>query len=726
MKTKRVILLAITCFTIFCATATSQAEVRLPQIFGDHMVLQREKPIPVWGWADPGEKISVSLGNDIASAVAGNDGKWMVKLPAQKVGDPVKLTVKGKNTITLSDVLIGEVWICSGQSNMEWPVSRSNDFENEQSNAKYSKIRHIKIPKKPNGFPQDDVTADWTVCSPETVGSYTAVGYFFGRAIHQKLDVPVGLINSSWGGTRIEPWTPPCGFEDLPELADISKQVQLTNPANEAYRSTLSTYLQGLDEWTKNAKVSLKDKTPLTPPPGYPTAIQPLTSHGSPTTLYNGMIHPLVPFAIRGAIWYQGESNHVEGMLYFHKMKALINGWRKVWGQDDFPFYYVQIAPYQYGSESVSILPIFWEAQNKSLEIPNTGQAVIHDIGNLKDIHPKNKQDVGQRLALIAFAKTYGLPQTVYSGPTFKSLKLEGDKLRVTFDHVGSGLVSRDGKPLNLFEIIGKETDFVPAIAVIEGNSVILSSPKVKQAVAMRFAWHKLAEPNLANKEGLPAVPFRAGKVPDRDLLSLKIDEAKQYKLIYDLDLTNLSKELSYGFNASQNFSTEFDRIAYFLELQEHGRETRYVYASMDAFTNDVTKIGVPTLSSNAVFQKKVTNLNVVSNVPGIVTGTGLSGGNIEFCSSNYGPNNSMSIPNASTTLWDFGDELSPPSDGYGCMQIHNHEAKQTVFAINNWKSGPGADLGIGNSTGKTRDWTFMANASQYGVKRLRVLARIK
>ena len=727
MKLRRLpLLIAAVVATLLVAT-TLHADVRLPQIFGDHMVLQREMPIPVWGWADPGEKISVTLGSgDAASTVAGDDGKWSVKLPAQKAGGPVSLTVKGNNTLTLTEILIGEVWLCSGQSNMQWTVSSSNDFENERAAADYPRIRHIAIPRRPAGFPEDDVEADWTVCSPDTVGSYTAAGYFFGRTLHKELDVPVGLINSSWGGTRIEPWTPPCGFAGIEELADILKQVELTNPANGGYQAKLAAFLDRLDAWMKEAKTACDDELPLDPPPAYPAEIQPLTSHQSPTTLYNGMIHPLVPFAIRGAIWYQGESNHSEGMLYYHKMRALIGGWREVWNQGEFPFLYVQIAPYQYGNESPSILPIFWEAQNKSLDIPGTGQVVIHDIGNLQNIHPKNKQDVGARLALIALAKTYGKPEIVYSGPTFKSLQVEGDKLRVNFDHVGGGLVSRDGKPLNWFEIIGEETDFVPAKAEIDGDSVVLSSPQIKKAAAMRFAWHKLAEPNLANKEGLPAVPFRAGEVPQRDWLALKVDEAKQYKLIYDLDLANLGRDVKYTLDASKEFTGSFDRIAYFLELQKFGEETTYVYTSMDAFTDDLAKIGIPTFASKALFQQKVDNMNVVSNVPGIVTGEGLDGGNIEFWSYNYGPNNSMSVPNASSALWDFGDEYSDPGDGYGCMQVHNHGAKQTIFAINQWKGGHGADIGIGNSTGRTRDWTFASNAGQYEVKRLRVLVHPK
>jgi sialate O-acetylesterase len=472
------------------------------------------------------------------------------------------------------------------------------------------------------------------------------------------------------------------------------------------------------------AQRALETEAPLSPSPSYPAEIKPLSSHGEPSTLYNGMIHPLVPFGIRGAIWYQGESNHTEGMLYTEKMKALIGGWREVWGEGDFPFFYVQIAPFQYGSESSAILPLFWEAQNKALEIPNTGQAVIHDIGNLQDIHPRNKQEVGARLALIALAKTYGRSDLVYSGPTFRSLAVEGNQLRVNFDHVGSGLVSRDGQPLNWFEIVGQDTDFVPAKAVIVDDAVVLSSPAVEEPAAVRFAWNKLAEPNLANQEGLPAVPFRAGEVPERDWLALKVKEAGQLELIYDLDLANLGKEVSYEIDNSGTFTGSFDRVAYFLELQKSGEETKYIFASMDAFTDDVTKIGVPTVGTGVRFQRKVGHLNVVSNDETIATGQGLPGGNIEFWPNNYGPNNSMSVPNASSGLYDFGDEPASPVDGYGCMQIHNHQAQQTLFAINRWQSGRGADVGIGNSTGQTRDWTFTSNAAEYEVKRLRVLVR--
>jgi len=708
--------------------AGAQADVTLPHIFGSHMVLQRDHALPVWGWADAGEKVEVKLGDlPAVAATTGADGAWRVDLPAHAAGGPLALTVNGKNTITLEDVLIGEVWVCSGQSNMEFTVNGAINADQEKAAANYPQIRHVTVPKVAAGAPARDFDGTWQVCTPETVGGFTAVGYFFAREINRGLDVPVGIVNTSWGGTAIEPWTPPVGFAAVPALKGISDQITLADPRSAPYKAALGDYLGKLDTWLGQARDALAAERPLDPAPAYPDPIKPLAGVGQPTALYNGMIVPLLPFAIRGALWYQGESNHGEGRLYTEKMKALVGGWRQVWGEGDFPFYYVQIAPYGYGEEDPNILPTFWEAQAAALEIPNTGMAVITDIGDINDIHPRNKQDVGRRLALLALAQTYGRQDVVCSGPTFRSLEQEGARLRVRFDHVGGGLATRDGKAPDWFEIIGSETDYAKADAVIEGDSVVLSSPDVPDPCAVRFAWHKDAEPNLQNKEGLPAMAFRAGEVPRVDYLAVKVTEAQGYRLIYDLDLAKLGADIVYTANNPERFTGPFDRIAYMLELQKPGGGVKYVYASMDAFTDDLSKIGVPAVAAKAFFQCNVTNLNVMSNVAGIVTGTGLTGGNIEFWPGNYGPPNSAKVPNASDELWDFGD--SPDANivsGYGCMQVHNHDAKQTLLAINNWNAGGRADIGIGNSEGQTRDWTFVANASSYATARLRVLVRPK
>ena len=453
-----------------------QADVKLPKVIASHMVLQQKLPLPIWGTADAGEDVTVSIGDNTASTKAGADGKWSVKLKAITAGGgPLELVVKGKNEIKLTDILIGEVWVASGQSNMEWSVAASNNPQEEIAAAKYPNIRLFHVRKTPAVTPQDEVVLDreWSECSPATISNFSAVAYFFGRHIHQELNVPVGLINTSWGGTAIEPWTPIVGFESVESLKPIAEQVK-----------------------AQQAK---------------PEGVQP--NAGAPTHLYNGMVHGVQPFGIRGALWYQGESNRSQGVAYEQRMHALINGWRSVWAQGDFPFLYVQLAPFKYGpTDPQFLLPQIWEAQTKTLALKNTGMAVTTDITHLTDIHPKNKQDVGKRLALWALAKTYGKEGLVYSGPLYKSMKVEGNKVRIEFEHVGSGLKSRDGKPLSWFTIASKEGDFVEATAAIDGNSVVVSSDKIAEPAAVRFGWDQLAEPNLMNAESLPAGPFRTSR----------------------------------------------------------------------------------------------------------------------------------------------------------------------------------------------------------------------
>jgi len=529
---------------------SARAEVRLPGFFNDHMVLQRGKPIPIWGWADPGEEISVSLsGGAAASASADKEGRWRVALESMAAGGPHTLTVVGSNKIQIDDVLIGEVWLCSGQSNMEWTVSRSLNPQEEAAAADFPRIRHVKVARKTSGQPLDDLSAEWQVCSPATVRNFTAAGYFMARTLHRELDVPIGLINSSWGGTRIEPWTPIEGFELVPKLNDILDKVSLTRPENTAYRQRLKKFVADTEAWVAETKDTLVAKRPA---PAFPAELNPLTRHTDPTALFNAMVAPIVGYGMRGAIWYQGESNHTEGMLYHEKKKALALGWRKIWGIGDFPFYYVQIAPYQYGSEDPAILARFWEAQSASLELPNTGMVVTSDIGNVRDIHPKNKQEVGRRLALLALKHDYGQADLVASGAVFEALKIEGDTLRVKFENTAGGLKSRDGQPLTHFELIGEQAEFVKADAVIEGDSIVLSAKGVKQPAAMRFAWHKLAEPNLANGAGLPSSAFRAGQIPEYDFLQLKVGESADYELVYDLDLKKLGRDIHYTVDNSK------------------------------------------------------------------------------------------------------------------------------------------------------------------------------
>lgn len=712
------------------SVASAQAAVTLPSCFSEHMVLQRDAPIPVWGRAAPGEKVSVQLGTQpAATATAGADGKWKVALPKSAAGGPFTLAVRGTNEIKVGDVLVGEVWLCSGQSNMEFTVSSVNNAAAEIAAANDPQIRQYFVPKRVDSQPNERLDAAWTPASPATVGSFTACGYFMARGLRKELGVPIGLIHSSWGGTRIEPWTPASAFSLVPALKDLAAQVAALDPKNPEYQRRYTEYLGKADAWLTASRTRLGASQAIDLAPELDPALVPFGKRPAPeqqpTTLYNGMIHAVVGYGLRGAIWYQGESNHVEGKLYTEKMKALIGGWRQVWGLGEFPFNFVQIAPFRY-NEDVEILPKFWVAQSAALAIPNTGMVVTNDIGTLDDIHPRNKQEVGRRLALLALARTYGKSAVVCNGPTFKSVAIEGGKVRVLFDHA-TGLRTRDQKPPTWFEIVGDEGEWAKADAVIAGESVLVSSPHVAKPVAVRFAWHRDAEPNLVNAAGLPTAAFVSGSAPYRDPLDGRIPEAKSYQLVYGLDLHQLGTSVTYEPDLHAQAAPAFDRVGYLLELQKDGGPLQFAWASFDAVTTDLTKIALPTYASGARFQQPVKNLVVTSNVNGVKNGQFAEGGNIEFWPYNYSPANIPEVPGASSAAFDFGDQIGEGPEGYGCLQIHNAALKQTVLAINHFVMGDaGADLGIGNSTSANPDWTFTQNSAAYSLKKLRIFIRPK
>lgn len=479
--------------------------VRLPKVFGDRMVLQQDVAVPVWGWAEPGEPITVSVGEQQATTTADDSGQWKVSLPSLKAPGPYSMTVAGADSsVELSDVLVGEVWFCSGQSNMEWQMNNINRADTEKAAARFPNIRLFDVPRRASSRPDIDVETVWKACTPDDVATFSAVAYFFGREIHEKVKVPVGLINCSWGGTRIEPWTPPVGFEGIAEVADILSVVQQAEPQ---YKATVQEALKQYEQWLATAKQSAAAGSDVAAPPAWPA--HPLSSHVAPTSLYNGMVHPVAPFAIRGAIWYQGESNLQDGLLYLWKMKALVDGWRKVWNQGEFPFYYVQLAPYRY--QDPDKLMLIWEAQSKALEvIPKSGMAVVTDlVDDVADIHPRNKKDVGKRLALWALKNDYGQKDLPASGPVYESMEIDGHRVRIRFTHTEGGLNTRDGKPPDSFSIAGEDKQFSDALADIEGDYISVASEAVVEPVAVRFGWKQEAMPNLINTAGLPASPFR-------------------------------------------------------------------------------------------------------------------------------------------------------------------------------------------------------------------------
>jgi sialate O-acetylesterase len=628
----------------------ARPDLRVARMFGDHMVLQRERPIPVWGQAEAGSRIQARLGGQTAEAVADGEGRWALTLGPLPAGGPHVLSVQGKTTVEFKDVLVGDVWICSGQSNMEWVVGAAMNAQKEIADARNPLLRHFTVQKKISPVPLSDVEGGaWQECRPETVGGWTAVGYFFGRALQEKLGIPIGLVHTSWGGTVCEAWTSEEALDRLPEFkdritrlkgdrgrlptleaeytqktaewdkmytekdegtrknwqdpsVDTSSWKSMTLPTNWEnaglpnldgvvwFRKEVAlpagwngkdlslglgpvddndvTYFNGTqigatNGWQVNRTYTVPGKLvkpgqnlitvrvtdtggaggiygkaeqmklegpgpaialagawkyavgldlatlpPKPPPPPF------LGDPNTPTALYNGMIAPVLPYAIKGAIWYQGESNVGRAKEYQALFPAMIRDWRSRWGVGEFPFLFVQLANFlpAKAEPGESAWAELREAQELTLATPNTGQAVIIDIGDAADIHPRDKQDVGKRLAAWALGTTYGGKEEI-SGPLYKSMSIEENRVRISFSHVGSGLIAKGGGPLRTFAIAGSDHKWVWANAKIDGETVVVSSDQVTRPVAVRYAWADNPEGcNLTNKEGFPASPFRTDR----------------------------------------------------------------------------------------------------------------------------------------------------------------------------------------------------------------------
>lgn len=464
-------------YCFFIPGTFSFAQLRLPKVLGSNMVLQREKPVPVWGWASAGEKVTVQFAGQSVSAVTDKEGFWKVVLsPLQTASVPSEMNITASNSIVLKNILVGEVWLCSGQSNMESPMkisrgyakpARGTDIAETDMARAYPNIRLFLVQKILSS--PDVTTTGWTECSDTSLQKFSAAGFYFAKNIQAEINVPIGMISSSWGGSRIEPWTPAEAYKSLPAFSpDTQKQPFM-----------IDSVIPGRN--------------------------------------YRSMIAPLAPFALRGFLWYQGESNNMinDGMRFADKMQALVEGWRKQWGSNDLPFYSVQISPYYYTRRKDRLphtpetLAEFWEAQYQSIKIPKTDMIVTTDlVDNLSDIHPSYKWEVGKRLALLALKNDYG-KKIISSGPVYKKMKIKKDKAIISFAN-NKGLKSSDGKPLNWFSLAGADRKFLDATAKIKNNKVIVSSTGVAKPAVVRFAWNETAQPNFVNGAGLPAVPFRS------------------------------------------------------------------------------------------------------------------------------------------------------------------------------------------------------------------------
>jgi sialate O-acetylesterase len=631
MKISFLLAIIFSCYSLY-------ADVTLPKIFGDNMILQRNRSIPVWGWANANEKITVQFNHQTKKTKADKNGNWMIKLDNESAGGPYQLIIKAKNTVTFNNVLVGEVWICSGQSNMEFTVQSVINADKEIVDADYPAIRHFDIPNTISSTPEKDIAGgEWKVCSSATVGDFTAVGFFFAKELYNQLKVPIGLINSTWGGTMVESWTSRQAFENSDEFknmiakmpalnldslikarteetrkkiealqgplnadswkelnTDDSKwpQMQLPNlwESQELgdldgivwFRKTVNlsgediakaatielamiddndiTYINGIKVGSTN---SYNTKRKYAVPAGVfkegknviavrvedtggdggiygdsadlklivDNKAMPLTGRwyfkvekvtggtGSvgpnsyPTLLFNAMINPLIPYAIEGAIWYQGEANVDRAYQYRKAFPLMITDWRKRWNEGNFPFYFVQLATFNAAngnSKKGSTWAELREAQAKTLSLPNTGMSVTTDIGDPGDIHPKDKQDVGKRLAAITLHNVYE-KNNVYSGPMYQSMKTENNEAIISFTNIGSGLMVKDKYGyIKGFEIAGADKQFHFAKACIDGNTVVVYSDSVPNPVAVHYGWADDAgDDNLYNKENFPVAPFR-------------------------------------------------------------------------------------------------------------------------------------------------------------------------------------------------------------------------
>jgi sialate O-acetylesterase len=461
---KKFIYLFLLSFTFIFST---QAAVRLPSIIGSHMVLQQKSTVKLWGWASPGEKIKINVGWDTTSYIvnANRGATWVSEIKTPAAGGPYSITIKGSNQIVLDDVLIGEVWVCSGQSNMEWSADQGlQQSKDESPNATNNQIRFFYVAKSTAEFPQDDLSGKWVVCNPEDMLHFSAVGYFFGKDINAKTGYPVGLINSNWGGTPAEVWTPTDVVKSDNDLRAASEKLQ---------PSAWWPYVNG--------------------------------------HCYNAMIYPLTNLAIAGAIWYQGESNVGTHYAYEKLFTSMIDSWRKAWGKD-FPFYFVQIAPYSYGDDNINGA-LLRDAQTRASYHLKTGMVVVSDlVSDIKNIHPIDKINVSKRLANYALAETYGVTGLNYKSPVYRAHVAEKGKIRISFDNVPTTLISKNGAALTDFYVAGEDNKFVAAEAKIEGKTVVVSSKEVKDPIAVRFGFNNTATPNLVTAEGLPVNLFRTDK----------------------------------------------------------------------------------------------------------------------------------------------------------------------------------------------------------------------
>ena len=715
-------------FAVLLSAFALRAEVAVDDCFGDNMVLQRELPARIRGTAAPGETVTVKFAGQTVTATADEKGDWLATLAPLKTNrKPATLTVEGAdNTVTIGNVLVGEVWLCSGQSNMFYSLYNKNpnylhtDSEAITSQADYPLIRIASVPRHSAANPERKSNMKWRPVTPDGVKNFTAVGYFFGLGLYKALDVPIGLVHSSWGGTRIEPWTTLDGFKSVPEGKNsrFARFLAGRTAGDPEYEKNAKALRDGQRKWVAETNKALDKNLVPPPPPVFPTDFAPAdrTTTGA---LYNGMIHPLTGMTFRGAIWYQGESNLWRWDEYRWAMHALVNGWKKAFDNPELQFYFVQIAPFRYNSRDLPRQCIgLWEAQQAFADESGCGMAVINDHGDPDDIHPHDKRPVGDRLARLALNRTYGMKNVACDAPRVKSFKRNGGAIVLEFKNAKSWTTADGGKAKG-FEVAGIDGNYHPATAEIRGAKIAVSSGEVAEPRYLRYLCRNTAVGNLRNEHGLVPAPFRVTDVTTDEALAYM---TKRPGLVYEYDLFsgNANGIRPKVDNSGKFAGRSIRRVRYLFVVKEKAGKTVYAEISIDPFIQDLRKLALPGSKVRHNIATPIKNIGIRTNAPNLIDGDEIANGNIEFWYTNYGPKNSKGIRGANDKLFDAGDQPSADKrPGYGCMQFHTVRG-DSIVCFSNFRGRGNSDLGFGvDREGKNPDWTFSKNARRYDSAKL-------
>ncbi|MDD4816428.1 MAG: sialate O-acetylesterase [Victivallaceae bacterium] len=722
--------------------ALNAAAAGFADYFSDNMVLQRDVACPVWGDAAPGSRVELAIkdismpdGNAVAvqlppyAAVADDGGRWMIRVNRMGAGGPYLLTLRqdGKIVAKLENVMFGDVYLCSGQSNMEFPLRMAKDADKLIAAAAIPELRLLQVENAWNGMPQSGFNGKWQVSAPGVVPSFSAVAFITGKKLVEELGIPIGLVQADWGGTPIESW--------------ISREAMTAEPGLYAWPVTCMTYydkhspeyreelirLAGeFGKYSEDLKKCGDSGATPAKAPAVPDAVFRPNGMAQPAVHFNAMINPLIPAAFKGVLWYQGCANVGAGAKYGRMLKTLAADWRARFDNPEMPFVIVQIAPYNYEDsygqrpEDGNFASLVYSQQTFADSDENAYAVVINDVGNVEDIHPTAKIPVGERIANICLKHIYGRDLAADS-PFFDRVEPASDgALRVFFRNADGGLSTSDGKAPDWFELASGNGIYFPAEAVIDGSTVVLRSDKISRPAAARFAWSDKAEPNLRGTvSGLPVGCFDSG-VPDAGNLPALVPEAAAFEPVYKYFPTSQPRQevftsVHYAVDNSDRFAgRKILRIGYFVEGLLPDGSSEYVFVSMDPFTDDIKKIGIPL---GNIFQGKLSNLEVWSNVSGVAVGK-FPEGAIEFWSNNFDPARTQNLPGASDKLYDWDDTCQPGvPNGHGSMQIHNISAAepQVVFAFNRFWAGPKCEFGIGTNRGEGNpDYVYSKSGERF------------